>query len=52
MSEVHNPMDRDISCVNFMALINHVSTRLGKDAVDLLLSGVANNKKNVRRASV
>ncbi len=38
-----NLMTRDVSCVNFRALIDHVSTRLGKDAVDSLLVGLVDN---------
>lgn len=40
MSRPDKPMDRDISCVNFAALIDYVSTRLGKDAIDSLLAGL------------
>jgi PAS domain S-box-containing protein len=40
MSAADKAMDRDISCVNFMALIDYVSTRLERDAIDSLLTGV------------
>jgi PAS domain S-box-containing protein len=33
-------MERDISCVNFKALIDYVSVKLGKDAVDSLHAGL------------
>ncbi|MBW2058143.1 MAG: PAS domain S-box protein [Deltaproteobacteria bacterium] len=40
MSAPGKPMDRDISCINFAALIDYVSARLGRDAVDSLLHGL------------
>jgi len=36
-------MERDISCLNFNALIDYVSARLGKDAIDSLLAGLVHN---------
>jgi len=38
-------MDRDISCINLRAIINHVSNKLGKGSVDSLLAGFVGNKE-------
>jgi hypothetical protein len=47
MRRVKKPMDRDISCVNSRALINYISTKLGKDGVNALLEGLIDNEEFV-----
>jgi PAS domain S-box-containing protein len=42
MSASDKPMERDISCANFRALIGHIANGPGKGAIDSLVEGLVN----------